>query len=216
MVGSGALSQVEERVAESVERKVAAAAIRRFARRAIRAAALEALKKSYKLLLDEIPIVGIASDISTIRDVIQLGKEFESVRITARAAKDFVDLGPRRVQDLYVDDQVQSFPSYPDFVKADASRFAENELEKRYGAAGPGMHYHHIIERGSGLPETITESTDNIVRIPEVLHDEINARYAIKDARWGGMSLREWLKKKSPWVQRYWGERIMREMGMIR
>ena len=77
------------------------------------------------------------------------------------------------------------------------------------------MQYHHIIEEGSRVTSNLVENTDNIVRIPAILHEAINARYATKSADYGGMALRDWLKGQSVEVKRAEGIKVLREFGII-
>lgn len=225
---SGSVEAAEEAGERQIARTVSRAAVRDAAlgaerdairigtRRIFRAAAIEALKNvGKKLLLTEIPVVGLISDISTVYDVYRFVKEFEELREGIAAATRFVNQGAHTLRDLRVSQRLEVFSDYPAFLKQGASSLFELELEKRFGPAGDGMSYHHIIERSSGLPKNITESTENIVKIPDILHEAINGRYLQSVSTSNTMKLRDWLETQPASVQREWGIKVMREFGII-
>jgi len=192
------------------------ASIRRAARRIFRKAALEALEKvGTKLALNEIPVVGLIADVSTIYDIYRFAKEFAELRTEIKAATRFVNEGAHTLAQLRASQETMVFPDFPAFAKITEIAPDEEELEKRFGPAGPGMEWHHIIERGSGAATNMLESTDNIIRIPTILHEEITARFLRKEARFGGLSLRDWLRTQPASVKREWGFRVLREAGII-
>ena len=102
----------------------------------------------------------------------------------------------------------KSFPSYNSFKRAD--------LAKVYGPAGDGYQYHHIVEQSAEGDISASElnSTRNIVRIPKLLHEEINSDFGTKE-RDTGVSLREELKGKS--FEERWqkGLDVMQKIGII-
>lgn len=219
--GSGAIADAERRAAIRAAVRDAALSIERAdlrlaARRAFREAAVKALEKmGAKLALNEIPIVGVVADLATVYDVYRFVREFSELRAAIKAATRFVNEGPHTLAQLRVSSESLTFPNYEAFLKVWDPAMAEIDFEKRFRAAGAGSAYHHIIEQSSGEALSITESTDNIVKIPAILHEEINARYAQNQARFGGRSLREWLKTQPRAVRREWGIRMMREVGII-
>ena len=164
--------------AESAEIRIAA-------RQAFREAALDALKSvGKKLVLSEIPIIGQLADLATVYDIYRFAKQFVELRAAIKAATRFVNEGAHTLADLRVSQEFQSFRNYPAFVKADT--VANDDLEKRFGPAGDGMNYHHIIEQESGASEAVTETTENIVRIPAILHEAISGEYQKAVPEWGG------------------------------
>jgi len=219
--GGGAIADAERRAAiQDAVREAALSTARAdlclAARRAFREAAVKALEKiGAKLALNEIPIVGVVADFATVYDVYRFVREFSELRAAIKAATRFVNEGPHTLAQLRVSSESLTFPSYDAFLKVWDPAMAEIDLEKRFRAAGAGSAYHHIIEQSSGEALSITESTDNIVKIPAILHEEINARYAQNQARFGGRSLRDWLKTQPTAVRREWGIRMMREVGII-
>jgi hypothetical protein len=78
---------------------------------------------------------------------------------------------PRGVScdELRVDAEDKSFSSYDAFKKVD--------LTKYYGPAGDGYQCHHIVEQSAegDIAASELNSTSNIVRIPKLLHEEINS-----------------------------------------
>jgi hypothetical protein len=209
VTGTTARAAVEE-AAASTEKAV----IRVAARRAFRAAALDALKNvGEKLVLSEIPIVGQLADVATVYDVIRFAREFYKLREAIAAATRFVNEGAHTLAQLRVSSEGLSFSSYGQFLKQDVEPSAD--LEKRFGSAGDGMQYHHIIEEGSGVASNLVENTDNIVRIPAILHEAINAIYATKSSKYGGLTLRDWLKGQSADVKREYGIKVLRDLGII-
>jgi hypothetical protein len=209
VTGTTARAAVEE-AAASTEKAV----IRVAARRAFRAAALDALKNvGEKLVLSEIPIVGQLADVATVYDVIRFAREFYKLREAIAAATRFVNEGAHTLAQLRVSSEGLSFSSYGQFLKQDVE--ASADLEKRFGSAGDGMQYHHIIEEGSGVASNLVENTDNIVRIPAILHEAINAIYATKSSKYGGLTLRDWLKGQSADVKREYGIKVLRDLGII-
>jgi hypothetical protein len=209
VTGTTARAAVEE-AAASTEKAV----IRVAARRAFRAAALDALKNvGEKLVLSEIPIVGQLADVATVYDVIRFAREFYKLREAIAAATRFVNEGAHTLAQLRVSSEGLSFSSYGQFLKQDVE--ASADLEKRFGSAGDGMQYHHIIEEGSGVASNLVENTDNIVRIPAILHEAINAIYATKSSKYGGLTLRDWLKGQSAVVKREYGIKVLRDLGII-
>ena len=136
--------------------------------------------------------MGQLADVATVFDVIRFGVEFYKLRQAVFAATRFVNEGAHTLAQLRMSNDGLIFSNYRQFLKTDAAPIAD--LEKRFGAAGDGMQYHHIIEGGSGAAANLVENSDNIVRIPAILHEAINALYATKSAKYGGLTLRDWLK----------------------
>lgn len=69
-----------------------------------------------------------------------------------------------------------------------------------------GYQDHHIVERTSaerdgGFPRSMIEGRDNVVRIPTMRHEDINAWYQRPNREFGNLSPREYLRDKS-WDER--------------
>ena len=115
---------------------------------------------------------------------------------------------PRKLDELRVDTEDKSFPSHDAFKKVD--------LVKIYGSAGEGYEYHHIVEQSAAgdIAASDLNSTRNIVRIPKLLHEEINSVYGKKD-RNTRLSGRDELKGKSFEERFNRGLKAMRDVGII-
>jgi len=209
------VAAAEEKALAATEKKVAAKEIRLLARRAIRTGALDALKVGGKLILDAIPIIDVAAGISTARDVLEMAKDYRAFRIAVKAVQEFVDRGPQTLKQLLVDSTPRSFKNFAALKKLDSIGELSAELQKFYGPAGEGMEYHHIIEQGSGLSADVVQNSNNVVSIPKILHEAINARYLQPVEQSGNQSLRLWLRGKPARLQRLWGEKIMRDLGIM-
>jgi hypothetical protein len=189
--------------------------VRLTARRMFRAAALDALKNvGKKLVLTEIPIVGEIADISTVYDVYRFVGEFAELRSAIKVATRFVNEGAHTLRDLRVSRKFESFNNYDEFLKLSGSAW-DKILEKRFGSAGPGSQYHHIIEQSAGVSKQITETTENIVKIPRILHEAVNGRYMQAVSATNKTTLRNWLRTQPIAVQREWGIKVLKEFGII-
>jgi hypothetical protein len=93
-------------------------------------------------------------------------------------------------------------------------------LLKRFGAAGDGYDYHHIVEQGGTNADAFAtqdlQSTDNIVRIPTLLHEAINSVYSGNSDQNGDSTFREQVRNKPFAEQRDDGIGVMRDLGIIR
>ena len=148
-------------------------------------------------------------------DIGQLVVQAQEIKVETEAAFDFAQLGPRRLEELQVTESSESFSSYDAFYKHERGEL----LEKRFGPAGDGYQYHHIVEEGintGAIPTSQLQSTDNIIRIPTLLHEEITAIYAGSAPDAPEMTLRQWLKGKSYQEQYEYGLKVMRELGILR
>lgn len=69
-----------------------------------------------------------------------------------------------------------------------------------------GYQDHHIVERTSAerdgkFPKSMIEGRDNVVRIPTMRHEDVNAWYQKRSVEFGNMSPRQYLRDKS-WEER--------------
>ncbi len=161
---------------------------------------------------DLIPGIDIASDIATVADLAQLAEELGAEVSASKAALAFAEKGPPTIDSLMVDTADASFSSYQSFLKID--------VEKRYGAAGDGYEYHHIVEQGMNqgrFAQERLQSTGNIIRIPKLLHEEVNAFYAskLKEVT-GDLSFRDFLRPQSFEEQQFWGRWALKRMDIVR
>ena len=182
------------------------------ARRGLRAALRRVLtaKRSIRLGLEglgeAVPVLDAVDTASLIEDLAELSAEIAEENVEVDAATAFVEQGPRALEDLMMSEQEESFSLLEAFQKID--------FEKRFGPAGDGYVYHHIVEQASGLTQAELQSTSNIVRIPRLLHEEINAEFMKVDEILG-MSLREQLAGASFAERRAAGLDILRKVGVI-
>lgn len=146
-------------------------------RRAIRAGLRRLLnvrrvaRFSAEIASNAVPGLDVIGDAAMAVDIAEMAEEFETLKGETDAALEFASGGPRTLEELRVSPEDESFSSYDAFKKED--------LVKRFGPAGDGYEYHHIVEQGqeSGIPISDIQSTQNIVRIPKLLHEEINSEY---------------------------------------
>lgn len=92
-------------------------------------------------------------------------------------------------------------------------------LEKRFGPAGDGQQYHHIVTQGGAnqkLPAELLQNTDNIVRLPTLLHEEVNAEYMKPAEQNPSMSMYDWLQTQPYDVQREEGLKILRKLRILK
>jgi hypothetical protein len=181
---------------------------KRAARRALRNRLIAGLRIVAAAVADLIPGLGEIFDGyefgQTIADGIALEKDVV-------AAKAFVVGGPRSLESLQMGTEYQSFPSFEAFKK--------DEIGKFFGPADDGYEYHHIVEQGGAglddLPAGLMDSTENVVKIPRLLHEEITAEYAsrYKDT---GKTLRDWLSSQPYEMRRAEGIRVMRDLRIIK
>jgi hypothetical protein len=78
------------------------------------------------------------------------------------------------------------------------------------------MHWHHIVEQtGANAarfgPEALHNGA-NLVRMDAATHAKISAYYSSKQAFTGGVTVRDWLAKKSFKEQYEFGQRIMQQI----
>ena len=165
-----------------------------------------------EVLSDAVPGLDAVSGAATLFDAVRIAEDATVDAADTEAAIAFVEKGPQALEDLQVSQPPESFSSYAAFKKTD--------LERRFGPAGDGYEYHHIVEQGPNvgtLSPRELNSTENIVRIPRLLHEDITSFYARKGEADGfEMTLRDFLRDKPLSVQREWGLAILKRAGAIR
>ena len=130
----------------------------------------------------------------------------------------FVQHGPYTFEEL----QAVSVTGYEEFSSYSAFQkdgLAMDLLAKRFGRAGYGWQYHHIVEQGGAnednLPATQLQNTDNIIRLPTLVHEAVTAEYA-KFSTAYGMTMRRWLQTQPEEVQREEGLKILRTLNILK
>jgi hypothetical protein len=186
------------------------------ARQALRTGLLAALRIGIEALGNLIPGVDVAADVMMVADIARTVVEFRKLAIDAAAALDFVNDGPRELEDLQVSSSYEEFSSYDQFYKGELS---PELLAKRFGPAGDGEQYHHIVTQGGANADNISpeqlQNTDNIIRLPTILHEAVNAEY-LKSSPDPNMNMYQWLQTKPYDVQREEGLKILRNLHLIK
>jgi hypothetical protein len=185
------------------------------ARRALRTEALAVLRLAAELLVDAVPGIGFAADAATLIDMANTIAELKKLKIDADAAIEFVKHGPYSLEELQVSSNYEEFSSYGDFIK-DAAYLAL--LVKRFGGAGSGNQYHHIVTQGGAntkLPAEQLQNTDNVIPLPTLLHEAVNADYS---SQWENtnMTKYQWLQTQPYDVQREEGLKILRKLHILK
>jgi hypothetical protein len=181
-------------------------------RRSLRLRFLMALRIGTGAIASAAPVIGEIVDAMMIADFIRLAAEFHQLAIDARAADEFVRGGPYTLEQLRVSTEDLSFSSYGEFLKS--------PVEKRFGDAGPGFTYHHIVEQGTkdnsqNFPQERLQNTSMIIRLPRLLHEAVSAEYSRKMED-TGMTVRDWLRTQPFDVQREHGLKILRDLGILK
>lgn len=145
--------------------------------------------------------------------------EFKSLKVDAEAAINFVKRGPHSFEELQVPSAggYDEFSSYYEFYKGACPRLL---LEKRFGSAGAGYQYHHIVTQGGEnqfrIPPQRLQNTDNIVRLPTLLHEAVSAEYSNPAPVNRSMTLYQWLQTQPYDIQREHGLRILRKLNILK
>jgi hypothetical protein len=119
--------------------------------------------------------------------------------------------------------QVRSPQNYEEFSRYDQFtkiKLEQGDLFKRFGPAGDGYQYHHIVTQGgtnttSVRPELL-QNTDNIVRLPTLVHEAVTAAYREPACADRTKTLYEWLQAQPYSVQRAEGLRILRKLDILK
>jgi hypothetical protein len=185
------------------------------ARQALRTEALAVLRLAAELAVDAVPGIGLAADAATLIDMANTIAELKKLKIDADAAIEFVRHGPYSLDELQVSNNYEEFSSYGDFIK-DAAYIAL--IVKRFGGAGSGNQYHHIVTQGGAnikIPQEQLQNTDNIIPLPTLLHEAVNGEYSQR--RQGTkMTEYQWLQTQPYDVQREEGLKILRRLHILR
>jgi hypothetical protein len=185
---------------------------------ALRTGALAVLRLMGESAASFVPFIGFALDVAMVADIARTIVEFRQLKIAADAAIEFVKKGPYSFEELQVapNGEYEQFSSYDEFYK-DTS-FAEL-LEKRFGPAGPGKQYHHIVTQGganaANIPAEELQNTDNIVELPTLLHEAVSGEYS-KNKPGTNMTVYQWLQTQPHDVQRDKGLEILRNLRILK
>jgi hypothetical protein len=186
-------------------------------RRAIRTALLDLLtwrrlaRLTSEAASNAVPLLDLIGDAAMAADIASMLADAEQLKSDTDVALEFSNRGPFTLDQLRVDPKNISYSSFDAFKKID--------LIKRYGPAGKGYEYHHIVEQNArgDIPQSELQSTSNIIRIPKLLHDEIDSEYSRTSPDDGPrVSVRKSLRGKSfedRWEQ---GIKTLRDIGILR
>lgn len=181
---------------------------KRIARRILRNRLIVALRALLGVVADLIPIAGELFD---AYEVAQTAIDAAALESEISVAKAFIEEGPHSLEELRVAAEDQGFSS--------ADAFKKEELGKYYGAAGDGYDYHHVVRQGGSNADNIApellHSTENMIRVPRLLHEEITAAYW-QPSKVEGLNIGEWLDTQPYEVQYAEGLRIMRNLGIVK
>ncbi len=186
------------------------------ARKEFKIAASAALKLGATMALNLVPGVGEVAD---AEEFIELGRtaiELGNAEYEVNAAIDFVKKGPYELEDLMPSRELETFSSFDDFKKISTIE----ELIKRFGSAGFGSEYHHIVEQGgdneTNIPPEMLHSTVDIVKLPTLLHELVSAEYSKKSPQDSTKTVRAWLQTQPFDVQWREGVKILQDLGIVR
>ena len=157
-----------------------------------------------------VPVLDLAADVEALYETKKILDDFENLRAATDAALKFAAGGPRSLEELQVSPTEEAFPTMDSFEK--------EALDKRFGKAGPGYEYHHIVEQGANdVPPEGLHSTRNIVRIPKLLHEEVTAEYArVSTKVYARATVRTFLRSL-PYEERYRaGLETLRSVGILK
>jgi hypothetical protein len=189
----------------------------RINRRKFRLNMVAALHIGVDALANLIPGVDVAADVAMAAKIAQTAFEYRQLAIDAAAAFDFVKKAPHSLEDLQVSSSnYEEFSNYGQFVKGQLSR---DQMAKRFGGAGDGNQYHHIVTQGSANTDNLSpqqlQNTDNIIRLPTLLHEAVNDEY-LKPSVVANMNMYQWLQTQPYDIQREEGLRILRDLHILK
>jgi hypothetical protein len=189
----------------------------RIKREKLRINLVAALHIGVEALANLIPGVDVAADVVLVAEIARTFSEYGKLAIDAAAAFDFVKNGPHSLEDLRVSSSdYEEFSNYGQFVKGQLSL---DQMAKRFGGAGDGYQYHHIVTQGGANADNLSpqqlQNTDNIIRLPTLLHETVNDEY-LKRSPDRNMNLYQWLQTQPYEVQREVGLKILRDLPILK
>ena len=154
--------------------------IRVAARRALRLASQEILHLGAEAVANLVPGLDVVADAAAALDIANTISNYWKLATDAQAAFDFATL--KDLMDLealqMLSNGHEEFASYGDFIKGELTL---DVISKMFGRAGDGYQYHHIVTQGGANEDNISpeqlQNTDNIIRLPTLLHEAVNAEY---------------------------------------
>ena len=133
--------------------------------------------------------------------------------IPAKAPSPVVGTGPKRKRIRRNRTRCPPTPRRPEHPLVE---FRSNSELKRYlGPAGEGRSWHHIVEQrladNGRFPTEWIHSTDNVINVPDILHQCINAEMSKIKPDSGGLTVRQWLEPQSFEFQYDYGLELIEE-----
>ena len=190
--------------------------IRTVARRALRTGLRAILRLGAEAAANLIPILDAAADAAMALDIVHVVSEYWKLATNTAAALDFVQKGPQNLEDLQVSDEYEEFADYNAFVKAE---LVTAIMEKRFGGAGAGLsvssHRDARWGKHDKIPPEQLQNTDNIIRLPTLLHEAVNAAY-LDNSPDPNMNMYQWLQTQPYDVQREEGLKILRQLHILK
>ena len=109
---------------------------------------------------------------------------------------------PKDLDELRADKEFRSFPSFQEF-------------KDYYGSAGEGSEWHHIVEQSADFPPEKVNTTENIIRVPKFIHEEVNGILSTKVDN-QDFTFRDLTHQKSFADQREYGLALLKDFGVIK
>ncbi len=110
----------------------------------------------------------------------------------------------------------EEFASYGDFIKGESTL---DVISKMFGRADDGYQYHHIVTQGGANEDNISpeqlQNTDNIIRLPTLLHEAVNAEYLKPAPSDPNVTFYDWLQQQPYEVQYEEGLKILRTLHIL-
>ena len=189
----------------------------RIKREKLRINLVAALHIGVEALANLVPGVDVAADVALVAEIARIASEYSKLAIYAAAAFDFVKKGPHSLDDLQVSSSdYEEFSNYGQFVKGQLSL---DQIAKRFGGAGDGYQYHHIVTQGAANADNLSpqrlQNTDNIIRLPTLLHEAVNDEY-LGPSPDRNMNLNQWLQTQPYEIQREVGLKILRDLHILK
>lgn len=191
--------------------------IRLAARRALRLASGALLRLSLEGAANLVPGLDVIADAAAALDIANTISNYWKLTADAQAAFDFASNGPYSLDELQIlSNGYQEFASYGDFIKGESTR---DVIGKMFGSAGDGYQYHHIVTQGGAnggniSPEQL-QNTDNIIRLPTLLHEAVNAEYLKPAPDDPNVTFYAWLQQQPYEVQHEEGLKILRTLHIL-
>jgi len=163
------------------------------ARTAVRQRVAALLRMTGEALLNVVPGVDVAGDVAMFAELLRIAAIDHQLTIDTKAVIEFFKSQPHTLEEL----------------SAAAA-----------GPSQPGYEDHHIVaqggKNGKTFPDNLLQSPNNIVRVPTLVHQEINAAYFRLSEKATKMTVYKSLQTQPFDIQYEEGVKIMRDLGVIK